>query len=407
MASNALSRPLEGIRVVEIATWAFVPAAGAILADWGAEVIKVEAPTGDPMRGLMSGGVSGSGGLAHTWEMYNRGKRGIALDLTQPAAREIVRELVAAADVFLTSLLPAAREKLGIDEQAIRAAHPAIVYACGSGLGPRGPEADKRGFDAISFWSRGSVADSVTPEGSQPIGMPSGGFGDSLSGMALAGGVAAAIAKKEKTGEGSLVDGSLLATAMWGMQMWAVGAAVAGVDRMPGLGRDDVRNPLVNTYRTRDGRWIALCMMQPDRHWAPFCRAIGRDDLAIAPRFSNAADRAAHLTEAVAALDETFATKSLAEWTPILAAQPGPWEVLQTVSELLEDPQALANGFVQRVGYGEGRELPLISSPVQFERTPFVLDPAPEFSGDTDEILLALGWDWPRILEAKAAGAVL
>jgi crotonobetainyl-CoA:carnitine CoA-transferase CaiB-like acyl-CoA transferase len=281
------------------------------------------------------------------------------------------------------------------------------VYACGSGLGPRGPEAGKRGFDAISFWSRGSVADSVTPEGLEPLGMPSGGFGDSLSGMALAGGVAAAIARKEKTGEGSLVDGSLLATAMWGMQMWAVGAAVAGTERMPGLGRDNVRNPLVNTYRTRDERWIALCMMQPAVHWAPFCQAIGRDDLATDPRFVSDPERAAHLAEAVAALEETFATKVLAEWLPILSAQQGPWEVLRNVSELVEDPQARANGFVQDIDYGEGRVIPLIASPVQFDRTPPTLAPAPVFAGDSDEILLALGWDWPRILEAKESGAVL
>jgi crotonobetainyl-CoA:carnitine CoA-transferase CaiB-like acyl-CoA transferase len=400
-----MNRPLAGVRVIEVSMWAFVPSAGAVLADWGAEVIKVEAPTGDPIRALTFGGVGPADGVAYSWEMFNRGKRGIALDLTQPGGQEIVHELAATADVFLTSLLPSAREKLRIDDETIRAVNPTIIYASGTGQGARGPEARKGGYDSISFWSRGSVSASLTPDGSEPIGMPSGAFGDSLSGMALAGGIAAALVEKEKTGEGGLVDGSLLGTAMWAMQMATIGAAVSGLDEMPKMTRQNTPNPLVNTYQTSDGRWVALCMLQPDLYWGPFCAAIGRRDLVDDPRFATGAERTAHGTEAVAALDETFATKSLAEWIPVLAAQRGQWDVVKRVSDLLEDQQAAANGFFQRVDYGEGREIPLISNPVQFDRTPPALGPAPGFGGDTDEILLSLGWDWDRILEAKASGA--
>jgi crotonobetainyl-CoA:carnitine CoA-transferase CaiB-like acyl-CoA transferase len=400
-----MNKPLEGVRVVEVSMWAFVPSAGAVLADWGAEVIKVEAPSGDPIRALTFGGVTKAGDVAPSWEMFNRNKRGIALDLDHPTGQAIVHELAASAGVFLTSLLPAARGKLRIDEETIRAVNPQIIYASGTGQGARGPEAGKGGYDSISFWSRGSVSASVTPDGAEPIGMPSGAFGDSLSGMALAGGIAGALVRKAKTGEGALVDGSLLGTAMWSMQMATIGAAVAGIDEMPKMTRQNSPNPLVNTYRTSDGRWIALCMLQPDLYWAPFCTAIGRDDLATDERFATGEARDAHIPAAIAELDAVFATKPLAEWKPILAGQRGQWDVVKKVSELLEDQQAEANGFFQRVDYRDGQQLPLISNPIQFDRAPPELAPAPDFGGDTDEILLGLGWDWDRILEAKAAGA--
>jgi crotonobetainyl-CoA:carnitine CoA-transferase CaiB-like acyl-CoA transferase len=402
-----MNKPLEGVRVIEVSMWAFVPSAGAVLADWGAEVVKVEAPTGDPIRGLTFGGLGPAGGIAWSWEMFNRGKRGIVLDLTQPLGQDIVHELAQGADVFLTSLLPAAREKLRIDDETIRGVNPRIVYASGTGQGARGPEAGKGGYDSISFWSRGSISAAVTPAGAEPVGMPSGAFGDSLSGAALAGGIAAALVRQQKTGEGALVDGSLLGTAMWAMQMSTIGAKVTGLDEMPKMTRQNTPNPLVNTYRTRDDRWIALCMLQPDAYWEPFCRAIGRDDLATDARFATNEDRTAHRGDAIAALEATFAGKALAEWIPILAAQRGQWDVVKKVSELLTDQQAEANGFFQNVDYGDGKELPLISNPVQFDRTPPDLVPAPEFGADSDELLLALGWDWDRILEAKAAGVVL
>ena len=162
-----MNQPLRGTRVIEVSMWAFVPSAGAVLADWGAEVIKVEAPTGDPIRALTFGGVAPVDGIAYSWEMFNRGKRDIALDLNQTGGQEIVHELAATADVFLTSLLPTAREKLRIDDETIREVNPRIIYASGTGQGARGPEARKGGYDAISFWSRGSVSASVTPGGSR------------------------------------------------------------------------------------------------------------------------------------------------------------------------------------------------------------------------------------------------
>jgi crotonobetainyl-CoA:carnitine CoA-transferase CaiB-like acyl-CoA transferase len=368
--------------------------------------MKIEPPTGDPIRGLVSSGVGAAGDVTYPWELFNRGKRGMALDLTKPGAREIVLELCETADVFLTSLLPPVRRKFGIDIDDIRAVNPSIVFAAGTGAGARGPDAEKGGYDSISFWSRGSVSSSVTPsESPGPVGMPSGAFGDSLSGMALAGGIAAALAKKARTGEGSVVHGSLLGTAIWSMQMAIAGAHVAGVAELPKTSRRNPANPLVNTYPTSDGRWVALCMLQPDLYWDGFCRAIDREDLIEDPRFAATSVRATNSEECVAELDKTFLARPLADWKQVLATQKGQWDVVNRVSDLPDDQQARLNGFIQDVDYGNVT-LPLVAAPAQIDMTPPQLRAAPGFSGDTDEILTELGWDFDRIIEGKASGAI-
>lgn len=398
---------LEGVRVVEISAWAFVPSAGAVLSDWGAEVLKIEPPSGDPIRGLVNAGVGPAAGLVFPWEIWNRGKRGLALDLALPEAQEIVMKLVETADVFLTSYLPPTRRKLGIDISDVRSRNPEIIYACGSGQGAQGPEADKGGYDSISFWSRGSVSASVTPPDYQrPVGMPAGAFGDSLSGMALAGGIAAALVKKGRTGRGSVVDGSLLGTAMWCMQMGIVGASLAG-PMSAANPAPRVYNPLVNNYQSSDGRWIALCMLQPDVFFDDLCRAIGREDMLSDPRFATPQARAGHVDEIISELETTFGTKPLNEWRVALSKQKGQWDVVNRVVDVIEDPQAQLNGFVQQVDYSEGRNMAMIASPVQFDRTPPVLKPAPGFGADTDEVLAGIGMDGDAILEAKISGAVI
>jgi len=407
-----MSGVLEGIKVIEVSAWAYVPSAGVALAEWGAEVIKIEPPTGDPMRGLVNAGVGPMDGIVFPWELWNRGKKGLALDLTKPEATEIVLRLCEEADVFLTSYLPPVRQKLGIDLDAVRARNPAIVYATGTGQGARGPESDKGGYDSITFWSRGGVCAAVTPPGHpQPIGMPGGAFGDSMSGMSLAGGIAAALVKKLRTGEGSIVDGSLLGTAMWTMQMPAVGTAVAkaaieATGKLPAA-MGPVANPLVNTYRTSDDRWVALCMLQPDRYFEGVVRAVGRADMLDDPRFATPQERAAHSAEIVSELQSAFGALSFDEARTALGSQPGQWDVVNHPIDLVTDPQAVANGFVQEVDYGEGRSMPVFTSPVHFDRTAPELSPAPDFCGDTDEILESIGMDEDAVLAAKIAGAVI
>ncbi len=402
-------RPLEGIKVIEVSMWAFVPSCGAVLSDWGADVIKIEPPSGDPIRGLNMGGIApGTGGFTFMYEIFNRGKRSVSMDLNVDGAVELLYKMVADADVFLVSLLPSARRKLKIEVDDIRAHNPNIIYAAGNGQGALGEEADKGGYDSISFWARSGIASAVTPnDAPYPLAMPGGAFGDGTSGAIFAGGIAAAIAQRERTGEAAIVDGSLLGTGMWALQPGIVGANLLGIDEMPKAGRTAMPNPLVNNYRTSDDRFVALCMLQGQRYWPGLCAAIGRDDLIEHPDYADDASRGANIEACIAELDATFATKPLAEWVQILAAQPGQWNVVQKAGELVRDPAALANGFVQDVDYGDGRSLTMVSTPVQFDRKPSPASPAHELGSDTDAIMAEIGLDEDAIINAKIAGILL
>ncbi|MGV9675990.1 CaiB/BaiF CoA transferase family protein [Nocardia sp. NPDC003482] len=401
-----MSGPLSGIRVLEVAMYGFVPSAGAVLSDWGADVIKVEhAVTGDPQRGLRQvGKFKVEGDPNPNVEHANRGKRSIGVDMSKPEGRAIVHDLAATADVFLTSFLPGARTKFGIDVDDIRAVNPAIVYARGSALGPRGVEAERGGYDMTAYWCRGGVAATITPEGTTGmIGPPGPAFGDTISGTNLAGGIAAALLKRERTGETSVVDVSLL-----GSGLWSIGHSVAlssytkepmtapapGVHGAP-------TNPLSGLYTTADGRYLSLVMLQPGKFWADVCRHIDRPELAEDPRFADAARIAEHTPEAVAILREVIATRTLAEWTERFATLAGPWAPVQDSVQVGHDAQIAANEYLRPAG-----ELTLVSSPVQFDVTAPDLRPGPEFAAHTEEVLLELGLDWDRILELKTVGAI-
>lgn len=389
--------------------WAYVPSAGAVLADWGADVIKIEPPNGDPIRGLLMAGIPpGHNGLTFMWEIYNRGKRSVALDLRNPASTEMLRRMVEKADVFLVSLLPNTRRALGIDLESIRAMNRQIIYAQGTGQGPHGDEANNGGYDAMTFWARSGVSDAVTPSDyPHPIGMPVGAFGDSLSGAILAGGIAAAIALRDRTGHSSVVDGSLMSAAMWAMQAGIVGSGVLGVDAIPKMTRDAPANPLVTTYRTKDGRYIALNMLQQDKYWPRLCEVLERPDLVDDPLYATSAARRENISACIGILDAIFLSKTLDEWRLILATQEGQWDVLKKMGEMRTDQQALANGYVQDVDYGDGRHLDMVSAPVQFDGSPAKLQAAPELGADTEAVLQELGLDWDQIIEAKLNKVIL
>jgi crotonobetainyl-CoA:carnitine CoA-transferase CaiB-like acyl-CoA transferase len=399
-------KPLAGIRVLEVAMYGFVPTAGAVLADWGAEVIKIEhAITGDPQRGLrQTGTFKVVGDPNPNIEHANRGKRSFGLDMAKPEGKEVLAQLAARADVFLTSFLPAARRKLGIDLEDIRAINPKIIYARGSALGPRGLEAEKGGYDMTAFWARGGTAASITPPGVEGmINPPAPAYGDTISGTNLAGGIAAALLKRERTGEPSVVDVSLLASGLWAMgqaiglsilldQPWA--APAVGVHGSP-------TNPLSGLYLTSDGRYLAFVMLQPGKFWADVCRHIDRPELADDPRFATAELIAANTAEGVELLRGILATRTLAEWTERFATLAGPWAPVQDSLQVSQDAQVRANEYLVPVG-----DLELVASPVQFDVTAPDSGAAPEFAAQTDEILLELGLDWDRIIALKAAGAV-
>ncbi len=404
-----MKKPLEGIKIVEVAMWAFVPAAGGILSDMGASVLKIEPPDGDPLRALNIGGITpGEHGFVLSWENYNRGKKSMTLDLRQQAGVDVLYKLVQSADVFLTNLLPRARRKMKIDVEHIRALNPNIIYAVGSGTGRLGPEGDKGGYDAISFWARGGIAASAPVEGGSdfPVGPPAGAFGDVLSGAMLAGGVAAAVAQRALTGHASVVDASLLNTAMWAMQRSITQATLDGRKTLPSGSRTQTPNPLVNVYRTSDDRFLSLCMLQAQRYWATFCEVVERPDLGADPRFATDADRAVNKIVCIAELDALFASKPLAEWREILARQEGQWDVVQQVGELHEDVQVVANGYMQVVNYADGRTLKMVSTPMQFDQVPLPAAPAPELGADSDQTLADLGYSEDEIIDLKVAGVV-
>ena len=305
-----------GVRVIELAQFVFVPVTGALLADWGADVVKIEHPvTGDGYRGLVTQGIGAAAGNVNvSWEMANRGKRSVGLDLKTEAGRAILLELIAGADVFLTNMLPSSLEGLGLGVDDLRAVNPSLVYARGHGYGARGPDADKPAYDATAFWAWGRLGDTLTPIGlDEPI-TQRGALGDRNGAVQLAFGIAAALFKKARTGEGSVVDVSLLATAMW-MLASDVMSAQQGTFQKARLADPGSRypapNPLTANYRCGDGRYLSLCFLQPDRYWADLCRAVGRPELADDPRFVDIRVRAEHKEDCMALLDEVFASRTL------------------------------------------------------------------------------------------------
>jgi crotonobetainyl-CoA:carnitine CoA-transferase CaiB-like acyl-CoA transferase len=399
-------RPLEGIRVLEVAMYGFVPSAGAVLVEWGADVVKVEhAVTGDPQRGLRQTGLLRVEGDPNpNIEHANRGKRSIGLDMSVPEGREVLYELARRADVFLTSFLPDARKKFGIDVDDIRAVNPKIIYARGSALGPRGAESDKGGYDMTAFWCRAGTAATITPAGMPGMIAPPGpAYGDTISGTNLAGGIAAALLKRERTGEPSVVDVSLL-----GSGLWAMGHTVALTmhlgQRMeafpPGVHGSPV-NPLVGLYATSDDRYISFVMMQPTKFWADVCRHVDLPELADDARFATVESIAANTSDAVELLTKAIAARTLAEWSERFATLAGPWAPVQDTLQAADDAQIRANEYVVRAG-----ELELVANPVQFDVAAPQTGPAPGFAEQTDDILMELGLDWDRIIELKTAGAV-
>jgi crotonobetainyl-CoA:carnitine CoA-transferase CaiB-like acyl-CoA transferase len=404
-----MAKILEGVRVVEVALYGFVPSAAAVLADWGADVIKVEHPeSGDPIRGLHSFGVRPTdGGVNYLWEVLNRGKRSVGVDLRNPGGHEFLMKLVDRADVFLTNFLGEARQKLHIETDDILARNPRIIYGRGTGVGPKGPEAQAGGFDGLTYWLRAGTALAARPAGyDYPIPLPGPAFGDIQTGMHLAGGVVGGLYNRERTGKGSVVDVSLLSSGLWAMQATMAGSYVTDQQQLVRSDRTRPQNPLTSSYRTKDDRFIGLAMLEADRYWPAFATTIGRADLVEHPHFVDAATRFANLGEVVATLDGIFIERTLDEWIPVLSAQEGPWTVVTSPREALDDQQAAANGYVQTLHYPNGATLPLVVSPVQFGEQPAELRSAPDHAAHTDEVGQELGLSWDELIELKTKGAI-
>ena len=396
----------EGVRVVELAQWVFVPVAGALLADWGAEVVHVEPIEGDPYRGLITQGIGAErGGVNLSLALANRGKRSVALDIRHDEGNAVLHKMIESADVFLTSVRPGALQRAGLGAEELTSRYPGLVYARGHGYGARGPDADQAGYDATAFWARGGMAHMLTPpEREYPIGQR-GAMGDRNGALALAFGIAAALLKRTKTGAGSVVDVSLLSTAMWTLSSDLL-AALGGDEPKASSGRGPLVNPLVGSYRTKDGRHISLVFLQPDRYWPDFCRVIGRPELADDARFADMASRRENAEACVAELDREFAARTFDEWKTVLARLDAPWAPVQSVAELLDDPQVVANGYIGDVVVDGETAYRLPAVPVQLDGRPPPLRRAPEHGEDTEALLLEAGYGWEQITALKEAGVI-
>jgi crotonobetainyl-CoA:carnitine CoA-transferase CaiB-like acyl-CoA transferase len=398
---------LAGVRVVEVSLYAFAPAAAAVLADWGADVVKVVPPkVADPMMGTPIAGLPKPNiEVAFMWELLNRGKRCIGLDLSTDDGRAVLHDLVVGADVFITNLLPSARQRFGVDPDDLLALNPALVYARATGHGPEGPERDAGGYDHTDFWARSGIGHAASQVSDEFVPQPVPAMGDLASGVTLAGAVAAALHRRGVTGKGAVIDVSLLSTALWMGGPAVVASQLYGVDTIPRMRHVDLPNPLVAAYATRDGRLVYLAGIQTEGHFENFCEVVDRKDLLDDPRFATGADRLANRGELITLLDALFATRDLADWAVALQGLTTPWTVVKTAAEAATDPQVVANHFVTQVDGPAGR-YPLVASPAQFDGAPPSLRPAPDHGQHTEEVLLELGRSWEQIAALKAAGAV-
>ena len=400
---------MEGVRILEVAEHTFVPAASALLADWGAEVIKVEhVERGDAMRGLLSSGVGLMGTDVHVLlEHSNRGKRSIGLDLSTDEGLDLLYRLAATCDAFLTNKLPSVRRKLRIDVDDITAHNDRIIYVRGTGQGELGPDADRGSYDVLAYWHRAGTALGVMHEGDETVPVPPApAFGDSIGAMTIAGGIMGALFHRERTGEATTVDVSLLGTGIWSM-----GAAMAlslqlGFPWAPPARGTNMGNPLVSTYQAADGRWVSLSCLQAGRYWAELCEVVGRPELATDERFADAAAIREHAAEGVALLREVFAERPADEWREVLQAFSGQWAVVQSTLEAAADAQTVANGYVVDSATAEGTPFKLAAAPVQFGPDLPRTSRAPEFNEHGDEILQSLGLDMDAIVDLKVKGVV-
>jgi crotonobetainyl-CoA:carnitine CoA-transferase CaiB-like acyl-CoA transferase len=403
---------MQGFRVLELAQFTFVPAAGAILADWGADVIKVEHPLrGDTQRGFLNmGGIQVNPDRHPLMEHPNRGKRSVGIDVSTPGGQEVLYELAKTSDVFLTNYLPRVRQKNKFDVEHIRAANPNIVYARGSAYGDKGAERDVGGYDGTAFWTRSGIGYALTPEGlggALPQGIP--GFGDSIGGMNIAGGISAALLHRERTGEALEVDVSLLSTA-W----WAAGASVTqGMEAgevmrnaMPGSANPSV-NPFMGNYQTSDGGTINLCIISPTGLIRDTFEHLGIPEAADDPRFADVLPLIQNADAAAELIAKAFAGMPFEYWRQHLKTMKGQWAPFQSLIDLADDEQAIANDMIAEVELASGGEpFRVVRGPVQFNHEPLLTTRAPQASEHTEIVLMELGMDWDRIAELKESGAI-
>jgi crotonobetainyl-CoA:carnitine CoA-transferase CaiB-like acyl-CoA transferase len=390
----------SGVRVLELAQYVFVPGAGVLLADQGAEVIKIESTgTGDPYRTLKVGDGREVGTTNLAMEQNNRGKKSIALDLKSAEGREALLKLVETADVFLTSLRPKALRSLRLEVEDLRARNPRLIYARGNGLGFRGAEADKPGFDASSFWARGGLSHAFTLPGNQPT-PPRPAFGDHSGATSLAFGIASALFKRATTGNATVVESSLLATAVWMLSSDVTYNQVPGYKLHP---EGVAKLPLMGSYRTRDGRLIQLMLLDPRPHWRSFCQLMGLESLVDDPRYVDNVARMKNAEALTALITERIGARAWADWQPDFDAWDAPWELIRTIDDVCVDPQVHANEMIFKMRVGES-SVSVVAGPAAFDGRAAPAEPhgSPGMGQHTDALLTEIGYSAAQISDLKA-----
>ncbi|BBY16646.1 CaiB/BaiF CoA transferase family protein [Mycolicibacterium litorale] len=380
-----MSGPLDGVKVVELGVWVAAPATGGILADWGADVIKVEPPSGDPARTF--GRMLGLGDEVNPpFEMDNRSKRSVVADLTSAPGQAVVRELLRTADVFVTNVRPSALRRLGLDFESVAAGNPRLVYGLITGYGTAGPDADRAAYDVAAFWARAGLAHLLTPPGQDPP-FQRGGMGDHSVGMTLAAAVCAALVSRATTGAGQLVTTSLYRQGAYTISFDLNTFLLTG--RQIAIGqRESMGNPCMNNYVARDGRRFWIVGLEGERHWPALCRSVQREDWLTDDRFATGRARAVNARELIAELDAVFATRPLAEWAEIFAAEPDLfWSPINSLEDVVSDDQFHEAGGAVYVPDGDGA-VPMVATPADFHGTPCApRSGAPRLGEHTDDVL--------------------
>jgi crotonobetainyl-CoA:carnitine CoA-transferase CaiB-like acyl-CoA transferase len=401
---------LQGIKVLEVANWVAAPAAGAMLADLGAEVIKIEHPeTGDPLRSVdvsTRGVVSYTGGLNAVVELLNRGKQSLGINLEHPRGQEVVRQLAARSDIMVTNLIPQRQARYGLRYEDVSARNPRLIYVVLTGYGVEGPERDRAGFDYAAFWARSGIMGTLGEQGESPV-QQRPGTGDQTTSLALVAAIGLALYERERSGLGQRIDLSLLHTGLWVLGPDVV-AALRERQAVQRHCRQDVGNPLFNFYQAKDGKWLQLVMIESERFWPGFCRALGLEHLRTDPRFDSHSQRLQHHRELIALLNQQFRTRTRQEWAQRLDWERCIWAPVQTLDEVIVDPQVHANGYLTTLRHPDKGAYQVVSTPLKFQRTPGEAQgPAPEVGQHTELTLLELGYTWDEIAVLKEQGAII